>query len=509
MQPRGPGRHPWVPHCDTESGVFGTRYSVLSTLALLMSAPTAQAQTQVADSLWAVGALAAARKAYELVLHDNPGSVRALYRLGVLASWDGRLDSALALLRDARELEPGDPDVRLHEATVLTWAGRYRDAIALYDSLIAEHPRQRDPRFGKARALAWSGREAEANRMFLALIDRDPLDAEALVALARLRLWQGRPREADHYNALALHVAPEDRGARELQRQVRALRRPRVDIELGVSHDSDHNTAWWQTLRTGVLAGPGLRLYAGVGAYQANDSSRNGTRISGDASATWDIGNLSVAGALGARKLSSDFGRSRTLPTAQLAASYRVNPAAGLGAGYAHYSLDETAFLIGGDLDIDELSADADLQLRPTLGLGVGAGVGFLSDNNSRSSAVVNLSWKLPSRFTAGFFGRGLWYNFRGAGYFSPEQFLLGEVRGSYTHAFRGLQAKLSGGIGLQQSGRDGETNGEWHAEVRAVKRWSVINEVSLSGGVTNSAISSATGAFHYYTAALTLRLGL
>lgn len=489
--------------------VRGTRYAVLGTLCLLALATQAAAQTNTADSLWAAGALAAARVEYLRVLHDNPGSVRALYRLGVLASWDGRLDSALALLRDAREVEPGDPDVRLHEARVLTWAGRYREALARYDSLIAEHPKSRDPRFGKAQALAWSGRQAEADRQFLALIAADPKDTEALVALAQLRMWQGRTRDADHYNALALQVAPQDRSARQLRAQVRALRRPRLEIGFGVSRDSDDNTAWWQTLRTSLLAGPGLRVFAGVGAFEASDPAQDGTRISGEVGATWDFGDLSLLGSLGARKLSSDLGRDRTSPTTQLGGSYRISPTAGVGAGFAHYSLDETAFLIGGDIDVDELSADGDLQFRPNLTLGVGAGLGFFSDDNSRSSAVVNLSLRLPSRFTAGIFGRGLWYDFRGVGYFSPDQFLLSEVRGSYTHGFKGLEARVSGGLGLQQSGRGGDSNGEWHAEVRVAKRWSVINEVSLSGGVTNSAISSTTGAFHYYTGALMVRLGL
>jgi tetratricopeptide (TPR) repeat protein len=435
--------------------------------------------------------------------------VRALYRLGILASWDGRLDSALALLLDAREIEPGEPDVRLHEAIVLTWAGRYRDALVRFDSLIAEIPGWRDPRFGKAQALAWSGREAEADRQLQALIEADPRDTEALVALARMRMWQGRTRDADYYNARALEVAPEDRRARDLQAEVRALRRPRLEMELGVSHDSDRNTAWWQSLRSSFLAGPGLRLFAAAGAYEASDQARNGTRLSGEAGATWDIGRASLTGALGARRLASDLARDRSLATIQLAASYRVAPIASVGAGFAHYSLDETAGLIGGDLDIDEWSADGDLQLHPSLSLGVGAGRASISDDNSRTSAVVNLSWQLPSRFTAGLFGRGMWYDFRGRGYFSPDEFLLGEVRGSYTHGFRRWEARLSGGLGLQKAGSAVATDAEWHAGIRIARRWGVINQVALAGRITNSAISSATGAYRYYTAALTGRLGL
>jgi len=485
---------------------LGTRYSVLGTL--LFASP-ALAQTPTADSLWNAGDYAGARAEYQRSLQENPGYVRALYRLAIMAAWDGRLDSALTLLQNARGVEPNDPDVRLQEATVLTWAGRYREALARYDSLVAEFPERRDPRFGRARALAWSGHQARADREFRAILAADPNDVEALVALAQLRLWQGRTREADHYNDLALRAAPDNRSARELQAQVRAIRRPRLDVGLGVSHDSDGNTAWWQTLRTSYLLTPGVRLFAGVGAFEASDPAQNGTRLSGEAGLHYDVGNLGLTGALGARILASEQGNDRALPTVLAAASYRIVPTVSAGLGYSHYSIDETAFLIGNDIDIDEVSVEGDIEFRPNLELGAGTGLGFLSDDNSRASAVVNLTRRFPPHLGVGLYGRAMWYDFRGSGYFSPDRFLLAEVRGSYTRGFRGLEARFSAGLGLQQAGSAGVTDGEWHTEIRLTKRWSVSNEVALSGGVTNNAISSATGAYRYYTAALTVRLGI
>jgi tetratricopeptide (TPR) repeat protein len=467
------------------------------------------AQTPAADSLWAAGNYAEARAAYTRSLHDNPGYVRALFRLAILTGWDGHLDSALALLRDAREVEPMEPDVRLWEAKFLTWQGHYRPALARYDSLIAEFPERHDPRFGRAQALAWSGNYAEADREFRALVTTDPDDVESLVALAQLRLWQARPAEADHYNDLALRAAPENRAARVLQGQVRALRRPRVELSLGVSHDSDHNNAWWQSLGTSFLPAPGLRAFASVGAYEASDPQRDGTRLSGEVGATWNWGDFSATGALGARTLNSDFGVDRSLGTWRAAASYRITPTAGGGLGYSHYSFDETAVLLGNDIDIDELSVDFDAELRQNLSLGGGLGVGYVSDDNRRKSAVVALTQQLAQRFTVGVFGRGLWYDFKGNGYFSPDHYLTGEIRGSYTYGLRGWSGRLLAGVGLQQIGSGTGTDGEWRAELKVARRWSVINEIALSGGMNNSAISSASGAYRYYTAVLSMRLGL
>jgi hypothetical protein len=122
---------------------------------------------------------------------------------------------------------------------------------------------------------------------------------------------------------------------------------------------------------------------------------------------------------------------------------------------------------------------------------------------------VVSLTQRVARRFTVGLFGRALGYDARGTGYFAPDRFLVGEVRGSYTYGLRRWEARLSGGLGAQQIGQGGRAQSEWHAEARVARRWSVINEVALSGGFSNSAESSTTGAFRYYTAALSLRLGL
>jgi tetratricopeptide (TPR) repeat protein len=490
-----------------------TRYSALGTLIALSLFTVARlsAQTRLADSLWTAENYRAARAEYLRVLHDDPGSVRALYRLAILAAWDGRTDSALALLRDAREIEPREPDVRLWEARVLQWQDHYPEALARYDSLIVEFPERVDMRLARAQTLAWWGRTGEADREYRALAQTHPDDAEAQVALAQILLWQQRLSEADHYVARALRVAPRDRAGRDLRAQISALRRPRVEFSLGVSHDSDNNNAWWQTLGTSFVPGPGIRAFASAEAYQASDRTRSGDRVSAEIGANWNHGNLGVVGAVGVRKLTSDFGVDRSLGTVRMGASYRLSAGAGFGVGFAHYSFDETALLLGSDLNVSEFSADGDLDLRPGMSLGVGAGTSSFSDGNHRPSLVVALTQRLAGRLSVALFGRGLWYDFRGNGYFSPDRFLIGEVRARYTRAFRPWEARISGGVGLQNIGVGTQNNvdGKWHIEARLARRWATINEIALSGGFSNSAISSASGAYGYYTASLSARIGM
>jgi tetratricopeptide (TPR) repeat protein len=526
-------------------GTRNTEGGTLLVVILLSGLPPSPlaAQVPAGDSAWAAGDYAAARLHYETGLQRNPGSVRALYRLGILLAWDGKLDSSLTLLQLAREVEPGEPDVRLQEATVLSWKGKYRASLSKWDSLLTEFPDRRDAAYGRARTLSWAGRMKQADSAYAALAASDPGDLDALagrgqvaawrgdynaaarfyhealardpdhvpslVGLAQVRLWQSRPNEAEQQITRALAVAPRDRAALDAQRAIRALRRPRIELGLGWSHDSDRNTLWWQSIGASLLVANGLRSFASAGIAEASDPIRNGTRLSAEVGTSLDRGNLGFTAALGARGLSSDAAPDRTLGTWRLSASYRFAPTARAGLGYSHYSFDETALLLGRDVDIDEISVDADAELRPDLSLGVGASTGWLSDNNQRRSAVIALTQRLARRFTVGLFGRALGYDQRGIGYFAPDRFLVGEARGSYTYGVRRWEARLSGGLGLQQVGKGATAQSEWHAEARALRRWSVINEVALSGGISNSAESSTTGAFRYYTAALSVRLGL
>jgi hypothetical protein len=49
----------------------------------------------------------------------------------------------------------------------------------------------------------------------------------------------------------------------------------------------------------------------------------------------------------------------------------------------------------------------------------------------------------------------------------------------------------------------------EWHLDGRLARKWGVSNEVALFLAWTNSAASSTTGAFRYFTGSLSARIGL
>jgi tetratricopeptide (TPR) repeat protein len=501
------------------------------------------AQTEAADSAWASGDYKTARTAYEAVLAGDSTSVRSLYRLAILSSWDGKLDSALTFLHRARQVEPDDPDVRIAEARILSWKTDLRGAMARYDSVLATNPTNREAVLGRAQVLGWSGRLHAADSAYAELMARDPHDLDALagraqiaawngnltqaveyytaalsvdsthvrslVGLAQVRNWQGRHAESEKLSQRALALDQSDREARQVQAAVRTARRPLVELTLGWSHDSDENTNFWETVGVAMYVMDGLRTFASFSLGQLSDPQRDANRVGGEIGANYNIGNFGATAAIGARNLSPDFAADRSAASWRGSMSYRVSSHAGIGAGYAHYPFDETAFLSGQDLDVDEIGADGDVDVGKDLTLGAGLGYGWLSDGNNRHSLAMTLTKRLQPHWTAGFFGRLLGYDQDGVGYFSPDQFLLGEARGSYTYAWPGWEARAGAGLGLQDIGEGANVQGAWHVDGRVARKWGVANEAALSLGWTNSAASSTTGAFRYFTGTLMGRIGL
>src|SRR5690242_20420124 len=141
------------------------RCSVLA-LVCVAASRRLSAQTQTADALWTAGKYPEAKAAYEQLLVGDVANVRANYRLGILLSWDNKLDSALVMIRRARQEDHQDVDLELAEARILAWAGRTAAAVAHYDSILARAPEKREAWLGKGLALGWAGRYDEADAAY-------------------------------------------------------------------------------------------------------------------------------------------------------------------------------------------------------------------------------------------------------------------------------------------------------------------------------------------------------
>jgi tetratricopeptide (TPR) repeat protein len=505
-------------------------------------APLSAQQTE-ADEAWTQGRYDAARAGYQRVLAQDPEAVRANQRVGIMLSWQGKLDSALVYLLRARAADPADHEMQMVHARVLSWNKQYDAGLALYDSVLAARPGLREARLGRAQTLSWAGRLdharaiyrfmmakdssdrdarlgnaqvtawlgdlAAAEREYIAILRRNPRDADARAGLGYVYLWQGREAAAGRQARAALRVDSTHREGRALTRAVREVTRPALESSANWSNDSDRNTSFWQTLGTSAHLGQGVGAFASVNALEASDPTRDATRVGGEAGLSLALGRVQLSGAAGARRLNPEIAQPRTAATYRGRMGYRPVSGFGLSVGYSRVPFDEIASLMERDLDLELLEAGFDA--RPSTGLSIyGSGSGlWLSDGNSRTGALLGLNQKIRRHFFVGLFGRTVSYDRPGVGYFSPDRFSVLEATAGYSLDKGFWVGGLSGGLGAQQVGERGAAQTEWHLEGRVGRRWGTGNRVELFGLVTNSAVSSTSGAFRYRSAGLTMRLGL
>ncbi|HYF38907.1 MAG TPA: hypothetical protein VD930_04395, partial [Gemmatimonadales bacterium] len=367
----------------------------------------------------------------------------------------------------------------------------------------------RESRLGRAQVSAWKNDLSGAEREYRNLIRQDSRDLDATVGLGYVYLWQGREDAAHRQAGYALAIDSTHRGARELRRVAREARATSVESSASWSNDSDGNTSFGQSLSTTAPVATGFAVFASANALEASDPVRDAVRLGAEAGASWSKGGVHLTGAAGARRLLPEIAPARTAATYRGRLGVRPLAPVSLSVGYARLPFDEIAGLIERELDME--SVEAGVDIRPTRSLMVygGAGALWLSDGNRRTSVAVGLNQKFGRKLFVGVFGRTLSYDRRVVGYFSPDRFSVLEGVAGYSHESRSWIASLSGGLGAQQVGKRGAAQTEWHVDGRVGPRWGAGNRVELFGMITNSAVSSTTGAFRYRSAGIMARLTL
>jgi tetratricopeptide (TPR) repeat protein len=477
-------------------------------LTLAVTGPLT-AQQHEGDEAWNGGRLDQARQAYQQVLAGDSTAFVANLRLGLMLAWRGKLDSALALIARARRAEPREPEARLIEAKVLAWDRRFGPAMARYDSALTDQPGLVEAELGRARIHAWRGDLEAAERGYRAVLTTEPHNADALAGLGYVYHWQGRDGPAERLAVQAQAADSTNGSARDLARAVRGAVRPATEISANWSDDSDENTSFWQTIAGSGPVAPGLRAFGNVGVLEATDPFRHATRFGGEGGLIWSLGDVQLTGAAGGRRLVPEIAAARTAATYRGRLSWRPVRRLGASIGYARSPFDEIASLIERDLNLESLEAGFDAA--PARGLSVfgGGGAVWFSDGNHRTQAAGGLTQRVSGGLFVGAYGRALGYRRVGLGYFSPDRFHLLEGVAGYNLETAEWDGRLSAGLGGQRLGRAGTSQTEWHVDLRLGRRWGVGNRVDLFGSVTNSAVSSTSGAFRFGTAGLSVRVGM
>lgn len=486
---------------------------MLATILVLV-ARAASAQLPEAEDAFDRGDYRTARALYDSVLSRDSLNPRALYRLAVFDSWDGKLKQSLARFVKLRGIEQS-ADIAVAHARVLAWDGQTRWSEALYDSVLAIDPERSDALAGRARTVAWSGDLDRAERLWRDALERHPDDAEILVGLAQTLYWEGEPGLAEGYVARARALAPTDRTARDLFDLVRAERRPALGFSSDGSDDIEHNR--FVTL-TGTLSASLSAEMRGTlrAAWRRNDlGGLVGTSNGLDG---WVVrsfrGGTSLRAGLGVRSLAGDSG-TRTFATVQAGLGLRPGTFTSIAIGYGRYPFDETAVLVRRAFVWNELDISTTIAPNPGLDISVAGNAAWLSDGNRRLIGSITAMVGVARGLRVGAYSRILGYREAnpGRGYFAPDRFTVGEGRMAYVWRRQRWALLLSGGLGAQQVGASGPTQVEWHGDVTASRGWRAIDELALVALYTNSAAARSgaetTPNYRYWSVGLRFRRGL
>lgn len=492
------------------------RHGTAGLVVLAALAGRLAAQLPEAEDAFDRGDYRTARVLYDSVLARDSLSPRALYRLAILDSWDGRLKRSLARLATLRRVDPTDADVMVAQARVLSWAGRTKRAEALYDSVLARTPDRVDALAGRARVVAWGGDLDRAERLWRDALSRHPDDPEILTGLAQTLYWEGLPDLAAGYVARARVLAPDEKTTRDLFDRLRAERRPAVSLSSEAINDIEHEASL--ILNADVSASPRHDVRGSLLAAwrRDDDGTRSATSVGLGGRLVKSVrGGAAFRAGVGVRSLGSDSGAARQFATFQAGVSLRPAKFATVGLGYGHYPFDETVTLIDSGFVWDEAEADVELSPRPSVDLAGVLNVAALSDGNRRTIVQATAMFGVAHGIKLGGSGRFLGYREAnaGRGYFSPDRFLVGEGRAIYIWRRTGWALRLTAALGAQQVGSTGPTQAEWHGDLMVSRNWRALDELALVTTYTNSA-AARTGAemraiYRYWSVELRYRRGL
>jgi protein O-GlcNAc transferase len=204
-----------------------------------LNAATAQRQLERAIQDHQNGDLAAATNAYAAILRQYPGTADAWHLSGLIAYQQRAYDDAERLIRQALEVQPGQPDYLSNLAAVLLAVGRNDEAESAARAAIAGNPNAGKCHKHLATALSRRGQFEEAIAILERIVAEDPLDATAHCNLGAILQESKRPEQATGILELAIELAPQSFEARlnlgAALRETGQLRRSLIELGTAVT----------------------------------------------------------------------------------------------------------------------------------------------------------------------------------------------------------------------------------------------------------------------------------
>lgn len=144
--------------------------------------------------------------------------VEVLRALALATARLGRTDAALELLRRARSLDAGEPQLLVDEGTALLMANRRAEAHAAFEDALARDPDNPRAESSLAAMAIDEGRAAEAAAYWRRAVARDPSEIERIFALGVAEARAGRTAQARAALEFFVEAAAPARDAGEISR---------------------------------------------------------------------------------------------------------------------------------------------------------------------------------------------------------------------------------------------------------------------------------------------------
>jgi tetratricopeptide (TPR) repeat protein len=519
------------------------RSFALAALALLL-ASAVQAQNP-ADAAWTRGDLPAARRLYAERLAADSSDGRALHRMGLLLSWDGRYADGIALLDRLLLLAPENGDARVDRARVLAWARRFDESLAgygealrrasddrqallglaqtlawmdrldsaraIYARLLAAHPTDLEARQGVARVTAWDGRLVAAEAQWRAALTLDTTNTASLAGLSQTLRWQGRLAAA---REVLTRIPAERRTERdyvEERRQVDAALRTTGAPSITYERDSDGNRISTLSLRARRSLRPRLQasgdFYFRTTTYHAAIAgSRQAWGVMGTGRYLFEPGWVVSAG-LGVS--GADGAGSATEPALLLSASTPARYRVGGSLTLLHSAFDATALIIERGVTMTERSLGLRVSPAPRWNLdGSASWTTFHGSESNRRIAgylagtrTLAPAWAAVASVRSFGFAKNLQ-----DGYFDPDFYLLSELTARWRPVRGRWEVSAEVAPGVQQVGRGGAAQATVRLAARGTWEPAPGRQVGASALYTNAGLQSfATGQSGYRYVALAL----
>jgi tetratricopeptide (TPR) repeat protein len=143
-----------------------------------------------------------------------PGNSPRLKQSAVACLRRGDFAAAIQAYKQALELDPNDPELKLGLARALSLTGHYEESQRIYQEFLAKAPDDADALEGLGHAFLRSDDPLEARAVFERLLARRPSNPEFQIDLARVEARLGHYRQAREILSAVLTSHPRHREAR-------------------------------------------------------------------------------------------------------------------------------------------------------------------------------------------------------------------------------------------------------------------------------------------------------